>query len=58
MKLREIRKTKGLTSEYVANRLGIKPRTLNKKERENSFSVLQLKELCNLYDVRIEEIDI
>lgn len=58
MKLREIRKMKGLTSEYVANQLGIKTRTLNKKERENSFTVLQLKELCKLFDVKIEEIDI
>ena len=57
MTFREIRKQKGLTSEYVADQLGIKPRTLNKKERENSFGTFQKGILCRLYDVKIEEVD-
>jgi DNA-binding XRE family transcriptional regulator len=56
MTLREARKKKGYTSKFVAEVLGIKQRTLNKKERENSFNVLQLMKLCELYDVKIEEL--
>ena len=57
MTFREIRKQKGFTTEYVAEKLGIKPRTLNRKERENSFGALQKGILCKMYDVKIEEID-
>ena len=55
MTLREIRKQKGLTTKYVAEKLGIKPRSLNKKERDNSFTVLQLQILCDLYGVSLVE---
>ena len=58
MTLREARKLKGFTSKFVAEKLGIKQRTLNKKERENSFNVLQVRQLCELYGVRIEELSI
>lgn len=58
MSPRDIRKQKGFTTKYVAEQLGIKPRSLNKKERDNSFTTLQLSKLCELYDVRIGDIDI
>jgi DNA-binding XRE family transcriptional regulator len=58
MTLREIRKLKGFTTQYVAEKLGIKPRSLNKKERDNKFTVLQAETLCLLYGVRLEEVDI
>lgn len=58
MKLREIRKEKGLTSKFVAEKLGIKTSTLNRKERDNSFTVLQLGKLCELYGVELKEINI
>lgn len=57
MNLRDLRKIKGYTVKYVADQLGIKPRTLNKKERDNSFTVLQMEKLCELYNVRINEIN-
>lgn len=55
MKLRDLRKKSGLTTKYVANQLGIKPRTLNQKERDNSFTTLQLEKLCDLYKVRLDQ---
>jgi len=58
MEARKIREEKGLTAKYVAEQLGITPRTLNKKERENSFTTLQLRELCRLYGVKIDDVDI
>jgi len=56
MTLREARKKKGYTSRYVAEKLGIKERTLNKKERENKFTLHQLMELCNLYNVSLSDL--
>ena len=56
MTLREARKKKGYTSKYVAEKLGIKERTLNKKERENKFTLHQLMELCNLYNVSLSDL--
>ena len=58
MSLRDARKRKGLTAKYVADKLGIRPTTLTRKERTNSFSVLQMQFLCNLYEVKVDEIDV
>lgn len=58
MVFRELRKKKGLTAEYVAEKLGIKTTTLTRKERENRFTTLQIQVLCSLYDVRPEDINI
>lgn len=58
MKLRSLREAKGLTTKYVAEQLGIKPQSLTKKERTNKFNVLQLAKLCELYGVKIKDIDI
>ena len=57
---REARKAKGLNTDYVAEKLGIKTRTLNLKERRNTikaFSTLQSKALCELYEVRLDDLD-
>ena len=58
MTFREIRKLKGFTSTYVAEKLGITPRTFNLKERDNKFTALQSEKLCELYDVKIDDVDI
>lgn len=58
MTLKEARQAKGLTTKYVAEKLGIHPKSLNRKERENSFNTLQLEKLCELYDVRIDDLNI
>ena len=58
MTFRELRKSKGLTTKYVAEKLGIKDTTLTRKERENRFNALQVYALCELYGVKLEEIDI
>lgn len=58
MTLKDIRIQKGYTTKYVAEQLGITPRSLNKKERENKFTVLQVETLCELYQVKIDEVDI
>lgn len=58
MSPREIREQKGYTTKYVAEKLGIKRESLTRKERNNTFSALQLEKLCEVYDVRIDEIDI
>lgn len=50
--LREYRQSKGLSTKYVAEKLGIKPRTLNYKERNNVFNSLQLAMLCSLYEIK------
>ena len=57
MTLKEAREEKGYTTKYVAKKLGISPRTLNKKERDNKFTMLQTATLCELYKVKYEEID-
>ena len=54
--LREWRISKGMTSAYVSNYLGIQARTLNYKERKNSFTMQQVKLLCDLFGISIEEI--
>ena len=61
--VREWRKAKGFTSEYVAAELGIATWTQNKKERDNikgkrSFTTLQLGKLCEIFGVTIDQIDI
>lgn len=58
MTLKEIRISKGYTTKYVAEKLGVTARTLNKKERDNKFTTLQLEKLCELYKVRLGQIDI
>ena len=58
MTFRELRKSRGLTTKYVAEKLGIKTTTLTRKERNNSFNTLQVKTLCDLYGVNVEEVDI
>jgi transcriptional regulator with XRE-family HTH domain len=58
MKPREIRKLKGLTAKFVADKLGIKTSTFNRKERANSFTTLQLAVLCELYGVELKDLDI
>ena len=58
MSLREARKARGLTAKYVAEKLGIKPESLTRKERENRFNALQVYMLCELYNVRPEELNI
>lgn len=55
---REIRKEKGFTSKFVAEKLGIKTSTLNRKERNNSFTILQMEKLCELYGVELSDFDI
>ena len=54
--LREWRISKGMTSAYVSKYLGVQTRTLNLKERRNSFTLHQVKLLCDLYEISIEEI--
>ncbi len=54
MTLRELRKARGLTTRFVAEKLGIRPTTLTRKERENSFTALQMQTLCELYGVRVD----
>lgn len=49
--IREKRIEKGLTTKYVAEYLGIKRETLTRKERENSFTLHQLRLLKELYGV-------
>ena len=49
--LREYRKLNGLSTDYVAKKLMIKPRTLNDKERNNKFTAIQLSILCDLYKI-------
>lgn len=58
MTLKEIRILKGYTTKYVAEQLGITPRSLNRKERENKFTTLQVEILCELYKVNINEVNI
>lgn len=61
MKPRELRESKGLTTRFVAGQLGIKPQTLTKKERTESFTAfnaLQICKLCELYNVRVEDLNI
>lgn len=61
MNPRELREKKGFTTKYIAEQLGIKPTTLTKKERTNSFAAfnsLQIGKLCELYDVKVEELNI
>ena len=57
MSARELRKRKGYTTKYVAEQLGITTRSLNRKERDNSFTTLQWAKLCELYGVSIDEVD-
>ena len=57
MTKREKRISKGLTTKYVAEKLGIAVATLNKKERDDTFNALQTEKLCELYDCRIDEFD-
>ncbi len=53
---REWRKEKGLTSSYVADKLGISVYTLNAKERgDSNFNLRQRKALCDLYDIKISD---
>lgn len=53
---RQWRKENGLTSKFVADKLGISVYTLNSKERgDSAFSLRQRKMLCDLYGIDISD---
>lgn len=54
--VREWRKEKGLSTDYVADKLGIKRETLTRKERNDDFTLFQLKLLCELFKIELEQI--
>lgn len=56
MTIREWRKSKGYTTDYVAEHLGITRATLNRKERNKDFTVFQLKLLCELFGINANQI--
>ena len=56
MKIRDWRKVKGYSTKYVAEHLGIKTATLNRKERNDEFSTFQLKLLCELFGINVNQI--
>lgn len=56
MTLREHRIAKGLTVKFVANYLGLAPATLTLKERNNKFSLAQIKLLTQLYHIEVNDI--
>lgn len=56
MTLRDWRKQKGYTTDFVAKHLGIARETLTRKERNNEFSVFQIKLLCELFEINANQI--
>lgn len=57
MKLRELRKAKRMSLEYVAEQLDVSRQTLSKWEAEESVpDILKCKELAALYDISLDEL--
>ena len=56
MTLREWRKQKGYTTDFVASHLGITRQTLNRKEHSNNFTLFQVKLLCELFGITANQI--
>lgn len=54
---RDWRKERGYTTKYVAGVLEISPTALTARERRGrGFSKLEQKILCELYNIRIEQV--
>ena len=64
MTLKEIRKSKGISQVFVANRLtelGIKMTNQQLSERESGkvhFTAKELQALCLLYEVSVADVDL
>ncbi len=56
-KLKVARKNKGLTQEYVSEKLGISRQTLSNWENEKSYpDIVSIIEISDLYDISLDEL--